>query len=554
VRRPFSRRSVLKAGATVGLAGAVGVASAARRDQQKRLVDLALASSVNGPASLDDIEHIVILTQENHSFDQYFGCYRGVRGYGDVDVLRQPEHDNLPIWYQFGWGPGDTKADPAHYTLPFHLDMSNPRGDAACVADPTHAWGPQHASWNSGRMDSFMAAHIANDGLAVGPQVMGYYTGEDIGFYWDLADAFTLCDNYHCSVMSDTTPNRLHVVSATIDPDGLGGGPITSNPGTYFSLLKEPAGGPSWTWTTMPDVLQEAGVSWKAYQPPGSQIDDGIGDNVLLYFKKFQDIDSPMFINGVLPSFPGDFQADVAAGTLPAVSWIMSMGGIDEHPPSPIILGDLAVTQQILATLLSNPAVWEKTVLIVTYDENGGFFDHVSPLTSPSGTPGEWITARPTIGNDSSDTGTLEPGPVGLGFRVPCLVISPLSAGGLVCSDVLDHTSMLRLIERRFGTEVPNLSAWRRSVTGDMTRAINFAGGVPSTTAWAIDLLTDAKIIAHTPVVPESLDIIDEDCVADIESDEIGIAGLPPASYPVPSNQEMPVQQSGTAASPSGLV
>jgi phospholipase C len=549
----MSRRSVLKAGAGIGALGLGAPVNPSTKGLLSQLVNQAHAASTSVPARLDDIEHVVIVMQENHSFDQYFGTYRGVRGFSDPNVLRQPGRTNKPIWYQYGWGPGDKKAEPNDYLLPFHLDMSDPSGDAACVDSPSHAWGPQHQGWNGGAMDQFVAAHIGSDGEAVGPHTMGYYTRADIPFYYDLADAFTLCDGYHCSVMSDTTPNRLYVVSATLDPDGLGGGPVLGNPSGLLPFDPNVFGGVAFTWKTMPEALEEAGISWKAYQPPGSQIDNAISYNVLMNFKNFQDPLSPLFLKGVLPSFPGDFQLDVATDSLPAVSWIMSMGVIDEHPPSPIVLGDLAVTEQILATLLANPAVWEKTVLIVTYDENGGFFDHVVPPTAPPGTPGEWLTATPTVSNDSGDDGKPLLGPVGLGFRVPTLVISPFSAGGLVCTDTLDHTSILRFIETRFGVPVPNLSEWRRSVTGDMTEALNLAAGTPGLPEWVTALGADVKALAGIQLVPKSVDIVDEGCVTDITADEGLPLGTVP-SYPIPANQSLPSQEPGTAAQPSGVV
>ena len=547
--RQYSRRSLLKAGTGVAAAG-LTAGAAAQRDAQARLVDTAFKMSAGTSGNLHDIEHVVILMQENHSFDQYFGTYPGVRGFSDPDVRRQSARDGQPVWYQYGWGPGDAKANPEHYLLPFHLDTSNPAGDAACVDDPIHAWGPQHQSWNGGYMNGFVEAHIASDGVAVGPHTMGYYTRADIPFYYSLADAFTLCDNYHCSVMADTTPNRLHIVSGTLDPDGIGGGPITSNPGGVVPFAPA-TGAPSYTWKTMPDALQEAGVSWKAYQPPGSQLDNTLSYNVLLYFKSFQDLESPMFLNGALPTYPGDFQLDVATDNLPAVSWIMSVAGFDEHPPDPIVFGDLVVTQQILTTLLANPAVWEKTVVFVTYDENGGFFDHVAPPTSWPGTTGEWLTAKPTVGGNTGDDGKPLLGPVGLGFRVPMLVLSPFSAGGYVCSDVLDHTSVLRFIETRFGVPVPNVSSWRRSVTGDMTGALNLRGGAPGLAASTDELLTNLKTLAATPIVQKTVDTLDEDCVVDIEADELGITN--PPAYPVPHVQSMPAQEPGTRPGPSGL-
>jgi phospholipase C len=136
-------------------------------------------------------------------------------------------------------------------------------------------------------------------------------------------------------------------------------------------------------------------------------------------------------------------------------------------PPAEGAVGIL----HVLDILLSNPAVWEKTALILSYDENGGFFDHVAPPTPPPGTPGEYLTAP----LDKVEKADGIAGPVGLGFRVPCLVMSPYSRGGLVASDVFDHTSQLKFLERRFGVEVPNLSPWRRETTGDLTSAFDFA-------------------------------------------------------------------------------
>ena len=111
----------------------------------------------------------------------------------------------------------------------------------------------------------------------------------------------------------------------------------------------------------------------------------------------------------------------------------------------------------MIGTLVSNPEVWAKTVLFIMYDENDGFFDHVPPPTPPPGTPGEFLTVDPL---PASAYGVA--GPIGLGFRVPMLVVSPFSRGGYVCSDIFDHTSQLRFLETRFGVQAPNISAWRR--------------------------------------------------------------------------------------------
>ena len=489
--------------------------------------------------SLADIQHVVILMQENRSFDNYFGSYPAVAGFDDPTVLRQPRRGGRPIWYQYGWGPGDAGPVSGDYLLPFRLDTDS--NDAACTPDVTHEWEAQHLCWNNGAMDRWVATHVADDwdGVAAGPTTMGYYTRQDLGFLYELADAFTICDHYFCSVMGPTVPNRLYSVSGTIDPEGAAGGPVFENPGgpippgTSLPLVPG-AGAPSYTWRTMPEALEDAGISWKYYQPFGSQVVDMLSNNPLVYFPPFRDPSSPLFRKGVAPTFPGDFQTDVAAGTLPQVSFIASTSGIDEHPPSPVAVGEHGVTRQVLATLLANPDLWQSTVLFVTYDENGGYFDHVPPPTPPANTGGEWLA--PGSGPNGID------GPIGLGFRVPTLVLSPFSVGGFVSSDVFDHTSTLRFIETRFGVPVPNLSTWRRQNTGDLTSAINFKGGAqtapPSIQAIAGDVAGTGQDVAKVAT----------ECPTTAPLDGIG----QPQPYPVPPNGSLPRQESGTRRAPSG--
>ena len=181
-----------------------------------------------------------------------------------------------------------------------------------------------------------------------------------------------------------------------------------------------------------------------------------------------------------------------------------------------------------MKSLMANPAVWAKTVLFVTYDENGGFFDHVIPPTPPPGTPGEFVTVA-AVPDPSSIGSPAINGPIGLGFRVPMLVISPFSRGGFVSSSVFDHTSILRFIETRFGAEVPNLSSWRRGAVGDLTSALNLSKADTS--------------IPSLPSVAAAVPGIVSQCTADQ-------AGLTP--YAIPNPQSMPTQESGTAVRPSG--
>jgi phospholipase C len=221
------------------------------------------------------------------------------------------------------------------------------------------------------------------------------------------------------------------------------------------------------TWTTMPERLDAHRVSWKVYTSPPT----GVLDNVLTYFKQYKP-GSKLAKKGLEPTYPHDFLSDLAHARLPKVSWVLPSIFQSEHPGpggSPPSAGE-AAARQLVEALLSHPKTWRKTALFITWDENGGFFDHVRPPTPPKGTKGEYLTVSTLPASAEGIRG-----PIGLGFRVPMLVISPFSRGGLVCSQVFDHTSTLRFLERRFGVKVPNLSAWRRRATGDLTSAFNFA-------------------------------------------------------------------------------
>ena len=460
-------------------------------------------------AKLSDIEHVVILIQENRSFDHYFGSYRGVRGFSDQSMaIRQPD-------------PANTTSPPILALLPFRLDTATT--DAACTHDISHDWVPQHQSWNNGAMDGFVTSHLltnANDAVLS----MGYYNRADIPYYYALADAFTICDNYFCSVMGPTDPNRLYTMAASLDPDGKNGGPIlqtvvTNRTAVYGRL----------TYTTMPEQLQARGISWKVYSSPDEFVLNGIlSDNVLPYFKNFLAPGSVLHQNAFGPQFPGDFLTDVVTGNLPQVSWLVGSIFTSDHPPAPTIFGENIVSV-LVSTLMANRPLWAKTVLFITYDENGGFFDHVAPVTAPPGTPGEFVTA-PAVPDPTVIGSPAITGPIGLGFRVPMLIISPFSRGGFVSSDLFDHTSVLRFLETRFGAEVPNLSAWRRATVGDLTSAFNFA--------------KPDRSIPNLPATLPAIQQAIQECAANL-------AGTTP--YTVPSMQTVATQESGTATRPSGM-
>jgi phospholipase C len=449
---PISRRTFLTA--STAAAGLVLSSPAGR------LIEAAAATEPSTARGLKEIEHVVILMQENRSFDHYFGTLSGVAGFSDRRVLKQRvDGKRYPIFDQFGYAPG-TGVDPTGFLQPFRLLSDPPTENGETTNDITHSWGPQHQSWNGGAMDAFVSTHIAtaNDGPENGFVTMGYFTRNDLAFYYALADAFCICDGYHCSVLGPTDPNRVMAVSGTIDPSGTMGGPVVET----YSDRAEYYG--AFSWETMPEALSAGGVSWKVYNDPTALLEL----SPFPYFSQYwgTSANPELVANGITPTYPASFVADVAAGTLPSVSWIMPPLAECEHPAAPPEYGEY-LTSQVLSTLVSNPDVWSSTVLFITYDENGGFFDHVPPPVPPSGTDGEYLTVSPLPAAASGIAG-----PIGLGFRVPCLVVSPFSRGGWYCSDTFDHTSLLQFIETRFGVEVPNLSAWRRAATGDLTTAL----------------------------------------------------------------------------------
>ena len=301
---PVSRRDFLKAGASLGVAAPV------LSSGQSRLIDNLLQSSSSGPASLHDVKHVVILMQENRSFDHYFGTMPGVRGFGDAarytSYAGGPKSGGPRVFAQsmVGTSLGGTHvsyalAGEATALQPFELVSNPPTVAGQTTNDITHDWGPQHGCWNNGAMDRFAIEHLANDptskfaltdklglplpvpsSVPIGPLTMGYYRQRDrLDFYRALADAFTICDGYHCSVLGPTDPNRLMWMSGSLGAHSDDrGGPILETYVTNKELLLG-----SLDWPTMPEVLTEHGVSWKVYQDPSATA----FFNVLDYFKNF---------------------------------------------------------------------------------------------------------------------------------------------------------------------------------------------------------------------------------------------------------------------------
>jgi phospholipase C len=423
---PISRRGFLGATAAAAASGAaVAAAGGADAAPLSPAVRQAVAAA-GAPGTLDDVEHVVILMQENRSFDHYFGTLRGVRGYADRSLVRFPDNGDVLHQRLLGTYGGTT-------LLPWHLDTTT--SNAQQVPGLDHSWGGGHSAWANGQYDNWIPAKSW--------LTMGHYQRRDIPYQFALADAFTVCDQYFSSAMASTNPNRLYLWTGTVDPGGAGGGPVVDN------------SEPGFRWTTYPERLQAAGISWRVYQQ-----EDNYDDNALAWFENFRNAaqSSPLYVNGMARRGPKAFADDVAAGALPAVSWIVAPTEESEHPNYAPAKGAHFTASYVLDALAAHPEVWAKTVVLLNYDENDGFYDHVVPPTAPEGTPDEFVGGAP----------------IGLGPRVPMIVISPWSQGGRVCSEVFDHTSVLRFLENWTGVREDNISAWRRTVCGDLMSAFAF--------------------------------------------------------------------------------
>jgi phospholipase C len=451
--------------------------------------------------TLDDVEHIVVLMQENRSFDHYFGTMQGVRGYGDPHPTVQ--RNGKPVWRQ----PAGTKLKQE--VLPFRPDLDNL--GLQFLQDIDHGWNSQHGGFADGNHDRWVPAKST-------PATMAHLERADIPFHYALADAFTTCDAYHCSILGPTNPNRYYLWSGWVGNDGKGGGPEIGN---FFE--------PAFSWTTFPERLQQAGVTWKVYQDKGSGLDaahrwgwdifkpyiGNFGDNPLLYFSQYQNATPGQPLHD--RAFDGtDVQAnqppgtdldffdqltfDVQHGTLPEISWIVAPEAFSEHPNWPANFGAWYVARALDA-LTSNPDVWAKTALFLTYDENDGFFDHVVPPYPSVGRLNGDSTVPLTHELYTGKAGVH--GPYGLGIRVPMTVISPWSTGGWVCSEVFDHTSIIRFMEKRFGVREPNITRWRRTVCGDLTSAFDFSKTpAPPPTLPSTDAFVPPDRVRHSsPVI-----------------------------------------------------
>lgn len=522
-----------------------------------------------------DAEHIVLLMQENRSFDHTYGTLQGVRGFNDPRAIRLPDK-NL-VWLQSN-KEGETYA-------PFRFDIKDTK--ITWMNSLPHSWANQVDARNNGKYNGWLDnKHSGDKEYAAMPLTMGYYTRADIPFYYSLADAFTVCDQNFCSSLTGTTPNRLFFWTGTVrekqDENALAN--VWNEDADYDTMVN---------WKTFPERLEENGISWKIYQNEltvgvGFQEEEdkwlaNFGDNPIEYFKQFNvklhpeyiaaldriaawlneelekrekklpilDAESPeakqvkgeiawikkhiainsedqknctlekyqqlsshekklhqkAFVTNRNDPFyhqltslnykdgneerevkipKGDvlhqFRQDVENGQLPAVSWLVAPEKFSDHPSS-AWYGAWYISE-VMDILIKNPEVWKKTIFILTYDENDGYFDHVPPFVAPhpynrdSGLTSKNIHTEVdyiTNADQQSMKDYARESSIGLGYRVPLIIASPWSRGGWVNSEVFDHTSSLQFLEKflshKLGKKIeePNISEWRRTVCGDLS-------------------------------------------------------------------------------------
>jgi phospholipase C len=530
-----------------------------------------------------DAEHVVILMQENRSFDHVFGTLQGVRGFNDPRAIRQ--RDGMPVFAQ------TSKAGETY--LPWRLNIKDTR--VTWMGSIPHSRDSQVDAWNEGGHDQWIDAKKSHHkGYDKYPLTMGYYTREDIPFYYALADAFTVCDQNYCGAMTSTTPNRLLFMTGTVrdqqDPSSK----------VYMRNGEILEGG--MTWATFPERLEQAGITWKYYQNELTQTGGmseaeeawlgNFGTNVLECFDQYCVSANPGFedwlearisecqnhierlnsremlvseahnehvvearallevllgrrsVSGLtkgkltksernifekafvinsgdnnyrklenlvfhdgektlhMQAPKGDvlyqFRQDVKAGALPTVSWLSAPEHFSDHPTSPWY-GAWYVSE-VMDILTENPDVWKKTIFIITYDENDGYFDHCCSYVAPDPNRPETGRSSSSIGPDGLEYTTVQDemdmgvpvrlartGPIGLGFRVPMIIASPWSRGGWVNSQLFEHTSTLRFLEsfvqEKFGKSVreTNISPWRRAISGDLTSCFRpYDGSIPT--------------------------------------------------------------------------
>ncbi|GGW48529.1 phosphocholine-specific phospholipase C [Arenibacter certesii] len=536
-------------------------------------IQRALAIDPEKGSTFYDAEHVVLLMQENRSFDHCFGTLQGVRGFNDPRAIDLP--NKIPVWLQSN-KKGET-------FVPFRLNIKDTK--ATWMGSLPHSWEDQVDARNDGKYDQWLEAKKpGNKDYQHMPLTMGYYNREDIPFYYSMADAFTVFDQHFCSSLTGTTANRHFFWSGKIRETPTSKSCVRNSDVYYHKEA---------SWKTFPERLEEHGISWQVYQNELSLQTELTGEDEALLsnftnnnlewfsqynvryseghqnFLKKRHVELPSEIeelevsikqqpanqvqklrntlehkksqlkkikeelhrwspenfnklseyeknlhrkglatntgdphyhetetlnyeeNGVERTVKvpkGDilhqFREDVKNDRLPAVSWVVAPKNFSDHPSAPWY-GAWYVSE-VLDILTKNPEIWKKTIFILTYDENDGYFDHVPPFVAPNpkeknavskgiDTSEEYVTLEEELAKEGLNPKNARESPVGLGYRVPMIIASPWSKGGWVNSEICDISSTLMFLEKflsnktNIKVEEPNISSWRRTICGDLT-------------------------------------------------------------------------------------
>jgi phospholipase C len=420
---------------------------------------------------ITQVNHIIILIQENRSFDHYFGQ---LSEYWATHGFRTQAFDGLPAAASNpGCDPAfppptGCTADQNSSSIPvFHLQTM-------CVENPSPSWNEAHVDFNlaspasaTATLDGFVNSAATDARQFVPPfhdtdgkRAVGFYDGNDLNYYYFMASNFATSDRWFSPVMTRTQPNRMYLLAGT-------------SHGHVYPLAQTSA--PLLSDKTIFQLLQEHGITWKIYVHAGQ---DGCTATPCLMARSY--INMFTFQNDVISNFPqnlvpvSQYFTDVANGTLPQVAMIEPASDVflDEHPTetSPVnIQAGAAYAASFINALMNSPS-WKDSVLIFSHDEFGGFFDHVAPqpAVSPDGIapsdlqPGDVCTGGGGATCDFTRTG----------YRVPLIVISPFTKKNFVSHTVADYTAILKFIETRF--KLPSLTA-RDAAQIDMTEFFNFA-------------------------------------------------------------------------------
>jgi phospholipase C len=405
-----SRRSLLKAGLIGGALAGTGAwraapgspAGAAGQAHRRAPGSLPYPRRPVGTDTIPQIDHIVVVMMENHSYDNHLGMLHR----RDADGFRLGR-DGQPL----ASNPYPDGQIQHAFRMPTTCQLSG---------HPAQDWLASHTQYAGGRLDGFVES-------GSGPVAMGYWEQADLPFYYSLASTFPIADRYFCSVLGQTYPNRRYLLAATS---------IGQVDDTTPALTDYPPNG------TIFDELDANGITWKDYYTNLATTE--------LY--------PPLYLKNlgtkVVPI--AGFYTDAAAGTLPNVCLVEPQYGTqDEENPQNIALGE-AFAAQVISAVMAGPA-WSRTLLIWTYDEHGGYYDHVPP---PRAVPPDSIAPQVAAGQ-----GTAYDGFARYGFRVPCAIVSPWARPRYVSHRVYDHSSILKLVETKWN--LPALT-YRDANSGDM--------------------------------------------------------------------------------------